>query len=83
MENSESYVQNTTFLKDKPWYQRVHAFLVCGATYLWAVREREAGLSTVEVGAICRNMDYLQQLSLAPLPQEMAMSVCGEKQGQC
>lgn len=44
--------RTSCFLKNKPWYQRLHVLLVCGATYLCAIRERDAGLSTLQVGAI-------------------------------
>lgn len=34
------YVQDITFLKNKPWYQRAHVFLLHGATHPCAVRGR-------------------------------------------
>lgn len=52
MDNSETYVQDTMFLKNKPWYQRVRVFLGCGATQVCATGEREAGLSALEVDAV-------------------------------
>lgn len=52
MDNSEMYVQDMMFLKNKPWYQSVLVLLRCWAIQLCVIREREAGLPTLEVGAI-------------------------------
>lgn len=48
LENSESYVQDITFLKNKPWYQRAHVFLLRGATHPCAVRGR------AKLGYLCQ-----------------------------
>lgn len=81
LENSESCVQDIMFLKNKPWYQRTCVFLLCRDNIpVYNKREREVGLSTPEVDVICRNVDFLQQLCLAALPQEMdGMCWCGER----
>lgn len=67
----------------QPMVPKGMCFPCVWAAYLSAIGEREAVLSPLEVGAILQEHGLSQILCLAPLPQEMGMSVCGEKQGQC
>lgn len=84
LESSESRVQDITVLKNKLWYQRACIFLLCGGNILECnKKEREAGLSTPEMDVTCRNMDYLQQLCLAAIPQEMDVLVQGKEEVCC
>lgn len=59
----QQYVQYIRFKEQTmvPKGRCFHVFLVCGATYLCAIREWEAGLSALEMGAI------LQQHGLSPI----------------
>lgn len=73
-----SVVQDITFLKNKPWYQRVRVSLLCGATYLCAMRGKLGYLHWRWV-LFCRNVDYLL---LSTSPPGDGYVTCGEKQGQ-